>query len=171
VEKLATTREWPGTLRRRWRAWRARLRRQRAALALLALFTLGLSEPVMCILHCQLWLPLVFHSYFAAQHQHMHLEHIHTAQSAGQARGAAAPTTVEPSGDQSAAFCGWHIESGAGSGAPFYVPPSPVHDMVPPIMLLLIVLLLIGIAPARPPGGPPQLLAPPPLRPPIPIAL
>src|SRR2546423_82987 len=53
-------------------AWHARLRRERAAVALLVLLTLGLGEPLLCILHCQIWLPIAYHSYFAAQHRHDH---------------------------------------------------------------------------------------------------
>lgn len=47
-----------------------RLRRGRAAVALLVLLTLGLFEPVACILHCTLWLP---------HHQlHYHTAGVHT---------------------------------------------------------------------------------------------
>jgi hypothetical protein len=171
VRKRATIRESFGLLGRRWRAWRARLRHLRARVALLALFTLGLSEPLICILHCQLWLPLAFNSYFAAQQQHMHHQHIHMAQATDAAPTAAAGATVQPASGQVVPLCAGYVATGAGSDVPFYVPPSPIHDMVPPITLLLIVMLVISIAPAAPPGDPPQLLVPPPLRPPIPIAL
>jgi len=171
VKKRATIRESVRLLGRRWRAWRARLRRLRARVALLAIFTLGLSGPMICILHCQLWLPLAFHSYFAAQHQHVHYQHMHMAQASDPAPSTVAGAMVQPTSDQGMPLCAWYIQNGTGSDVPFYVPPSPVQDMVAPITLLLIVLLLISIAPAAPPGDPPQFLAPPPLRPPIPIAL
>ncbi len=42
--------------------------------ALLALLTLGLFEPLACVLHCALWMPLHMQStpVVQAQHQHHH---------------------------------------------------------------------------------------------------
>jgi hypothetical protein len=150
-------------------AWRVRLLSRRAAVALLLLFTLGLGEPLLCIIHCQIWLPLAFHSYFAAQHAHAH-GHAHpaaapTAQPAQQAVGATITSPI-PSEHTTCAFQG-----GSEYGSvPFHVPPSPVHDMLPALVVLMLLVALIGMRPAAPPGDPPNISHPPRLRPPIPFA-
>jgi len=37
-----------------------RLRSARATVALLVLLTLSLGEPLLCIIHCQIWLPIAY---------------------------------------------------------------------------------------------------------------
>ena len=59
--------------RRARRLCRVRLRSKRTAIALLLLIVLMPGESLLCIIHCQIWLPIAFHSYFAAQHQHLAL--------------------------------------------------------------------------------------------------
>jgi hypothetical protein len=170
VRNVATIRNSFGQLRRRLRLWRARLRRERTVVALFVVLTLGLSEPLMCILHCELWLPLAFHSYFASQHQHQHHAHM-VMPAAEQAQSGTSNASVSASEDSGTPGCFWHFQPSNGSDVPFYVPPSPVHDFIPTLVLLLIVLLLISVAPAAPPGDPPRSRLAPPLQPPIPIAL
>src|SRR5262245_47635147 len=75
VRIVATIGDLLRWVRQQARAWRARLRRDWTAIALLVLFSLSLAEPLACIIHCQIWLPLAFHDYFAAQHQHHHHAH------------------------------------------------------------------------------------------------
>src|SRR6266498_4969726 len=111
--------------RRWWRRYRVRLRRDRVAVTLLVLLTLGLGEPLLCIIHCQIWLPIAFLSYFAAQHPHAHHhDHAHmtvapTDQSVEQAAGAAITSSV-PAEHTMCAFQG-----GPGQGSvPFHVPPD-----------------------------------------------
>ncbi len=155
-------------IRRRLHAWRARLRRDRAALTLAVLLTLGLGEPLLCIIHCQIWLPIALHSYFAAQHQHMH-HHGQMHIGAGAIDQAPAPNSgvalaaVSP---VDAPMCTFQGGTSSGS-SPLYIPPSPVHDMIMALPMLLLVLLLVGMRRAAPPGGPPRLFYTPPLRPPI----
>src|SRR5581483_8149979 len=160
-----------GRIRRRWHAWRARLRRDRATLTLALLLTLGLGEPLLCIVHCQIWLPIALHSYFAAQHQHMHHH--------GQVHTGASTIDQAPAPDSGVAIVGTApadlpmctLQGGTGSGSsPLYIPPSPVHEMILALPALLLALLMIGIRRPAPPGRPPRLCYAPPLRPPIPFA-
>ena len=158
------------TIRAVWqhlRAIRGRLRRERAALALLALIAIGLGEPLLCIVHCQIWLPIALHGYFSAQHAHQH-DHAHMAmmsadqQAAAQNGAALIEATAEPTGSTCAML------GGAGQGsAPPHVPPSPVHEALPALLLLLFVAPLVGMRPCAPPGDPPWISSRPLLRPPI----
>jgi hypothetical protein len=146
------------------------LLRKRATLTLLVLLTLGLGEPLLCIIHCQVWLPLAFHSYFAAQHLHAHHDHAHmtaavTEQPAQQAAGAAMTSSVLAQHTMCA------FQGGPGQGSvPFHVPPSPIHDMIPAIVLLLLLPLAISASSTARGGDPPPVFHAPPLRPPIPFA-
>lgn len=142
--------------RRRCAALRARLRRGQAAIALVALLALSLGEPLLCIAHCQIWLPLAFQSYFGAQHQHHHHAAADAAGTHTAAALAAAPAQPEP--------CAM---ADGGAGAPFHVPPSPVHDMVATLIVLIVVVRLLFAHQVSPPGDPPAPLLPPLLRPPI----
>jgi hypothetical protein len=156
---------------RRWRAARRHLLRGRATLTLLVLFTVGLGEPLLCIVHCQIWLPFAFHNYFAAQHPHAHHhDHAHiaasaTEQSAQQTAGAAVTSPVPAEHT----LCALQGGSSQGS-APFHVPPSPIHDLIPALVVLLLLPLVIAAWPTAPPGDPPPVFHAPPLRPPIPFA-
>ena len=164
-------RRWHGQVKRRWGAVRARLRRERAALALLTLLTLGLGEPLLCIIHCQIWLPIAYHSYFAAQHQHAH--HAHYAQhgmndsmSIAVAPAAGVAMVLSPMSANDPG-CMMPRVTGNTDGVPFHVPPSPVHDVLPAFLALFFAALLLHARPAAPPGDPPRLAWPPLLRPPI----
>jgi hypothetical protein len=151
-------------------AWRIQLRRDRAALTLALLLALSLGEPLLCIIHCQIWLPIALHSYFAAQHQHLHHGQMHTgAGTIDQAPVPASGIAVVNAAPAEAPMCSFQGGTGSGS-SPLYIPPSPVHEMVLALPVLLLVLLAIGIRRAAPPGGPPCLFYTPPLRPPIPFA-
>lgn len=164
------------TIRNLWRRarrlCRARLRSKRAAIALLLLIVLMPGESLLCIIHCQIWLPIAFHSYFAAQHQHLHQhDHVHVSAAQPTQPLSAARGDAFVVSSASAAPTGCLMGSGSGSGSvPFHVPPSPVHDMVPALLLLLLAPLAISRRPMAPSGDPPQVALPPPLRPPIPFA-
>lgn len=164
-----TIRCWYSQIKRRWGALRARLRRERAALALLTLLTLGLGEPLLCIIHCQVWLPIAYHSYFATQHVH-HSHHAqHRVSGIMPADAAPAPGTALMLSPVSAndPACAMPTVSGSGDGVPFHAPPSPVHDVLPAFLALFFTALLLHVHPAAPPGEPPRRAWPPPLRPPI----
>lgn len=151
-------------LRRRWRAWRRGLRFDRASAALLIALLLALGEPLACILHCEVWLPIVLQSYLAAQHHHHHMPGMSMPAEPAPASGAAIAATpdAEPDG------CFMAV-GGPLSGVPT-VPPSPVHEMLLwPELLLLVVLLTVTYRPA-PPSDPPHVFIAPLLRPPILIA-
>jgi hypothetical protein len=167
VQIRATIRSQYGRARRAYRALRVRLRSARAAVALLVLLTLSLGEPLLCIIHCQVWLPLAYHSYFAGQHAHMHHASSHMM-SADAAVGSDA-IMVSPL-SANGAGCFMLRATGSHDGAPFHVPPSPVHDLLPTVVALLMLVWLSSTRPAAPPGDPPHIAHPPRLRPPIPFA-
>jgi hypothetical protein len=148
---------------RRWRAWRRRCRRDRLALTLFALLSLALFEPLLCILHCQVWIPFALQNYFTTQHHHHHM---------GMAGMADATSTEQPSSAVLAAPPpdGCPLYRGHSSGLPIPVPPSPVHEVTLPLLLLVLVVLLVAVQPAAPLTGPPRVFIPVPLRPPILIA-
>jgi hypothetical protein len=149
-----------------WRAWRARLHRDRATLALVVLLTLGIFEPLLCIIHCQIWLPIALHSYFAAQHQHQHA-HVTVTFEAGAAQPVASTALIR--GTPITAPSGCSMDAGHGpSDLPFGAPPSPIHDMIPVLVLPLIIMLRMVARAIGPPGVPPHVAFPPLLRPPIP---
>jgi hypothetical protein len=153
--------------RRAYRALRMRLRSARAAVALVALLTLSLGEPLLCIIHCQIWLPIEYHSYFAGQHAHMHHESSHMILAEPAGAGIATLTSPLPASDAS---CFMLRAAGSHDGAPFHVPPSPVHDLLPAAVALLVLVWLSSARPVAPPGDPPRIAQPPQLRPPIPFA-
>jgi hypothetical protein len=152
-----------------WRAWRRRCRRDQAALTLFALLSLAVFEPLLCILHCQVWIPFVLQNYFTTQHHHHHMmasaADMDDADMAGMVHISGASTahvTAQPDG------CPFY--RGHSSGVPIPVPPSPVHEVTLPLLLLVLMVLLAAMQPATPLTGPPRVFIPVPLRPPIPIA-
>lgn len=151
-------------IRRQWRALCARLRRDRAAVTLCLLLALSVGEPLLCIAHCELWLPFMISSAQAAQHQHMH--HTHAQMAASSAAAPAAGTAVgAASAPAGASLCALH-GNGDRSG-PFHVPPSPVHELIIGFAIVLLALALVGRQPASPPDPPPAIFHRPRLRPPI----
>jgi len=167
VQIRATIRSNYGRARRAYRALRVRLRTVRATVALLVLLTLSLGEPLLCIMHCQIWLPIVYHSYFAAQHAHMHHATAHVMSAEADTASDEFLISPVPASDAS---CFMLRADGNYDGTPFHVPPSPVHDLLPTLVALLMLVLLTSARPAAPPGDPPRIAHPPRLRPPIPFA-
>jgi len=146
---------------------RARLRRERALATLLVLFALGFGEPLLCIIHCQLVLPITFHDYLAAQIHHGHHHHMHSAASSDRSpadtTAAALPAAPVPLGAPTCA-----LRSGSDGGSvPFHLPPSPIHEMLLALIIVLPVLSLRSVIPVAAPPHPPTVFIPPPLRPPI----
>jgi hypothetical protein len=154
-------------VKRELHAWRVRLRSRRAAVTLLLLLTFGLGEPILCIIHCQIWVPIALQNYLAAQHAHMHHHHhiqgvaAPADQSNVPAAGAAAIASTRSANVSTCAF-----QSGSDS-SPIHIPPSPVHDAIPAVLLLLLVSFAVGARPGPLPANPPHVFYPPPLRPPI----
>jgi len=148
-------------------ALRRRLRSARAAVALLVLLTLSLGEPLLCIIHCQIWLPIAYHGSFAGQHAHMH--HASSTVMAAQATSADDAILISPLPATNAS-CFMLRAAGAHDGGPFHVPPSPVHDILPTLVALIMLVWLTSTRPVAPPGDPPRTAHPPRLRPPIPFA-
>jgi len=169
VQIGSTIRGFYRRLARHRRARASQLRRDRASVALLVLLTLGLGEPLLCIIHCQVWLPIALHSYFAAQHTHYHHGSPVVADQATPGQLAPAAPAIQP-GAAEEPGCFLHFSSPGNSGQPFYVPPSPVHDLLVLLVPLLVITMIVAARLLAPPGDLPQLAYAPPLRPPIPIA-
>ena len=162
VQSVLTTRASLIRLARRWRAWQQRVRRGRAALALLALLTIGVFEPLLCVVHCYLWLPLA-NQPATAEHQH---QHIHTANAAP----AAMPAADLAIGETSPAPEGCSLHFGPLSGMPESPLPQAVHEMTLPLLLLAAVLVLLAERFYPSLRDPPPVFLPVPLRPPISFA-
>ena len=168
MRTASTIRATWGLAKRRWRAWRGRLWRGRVALALTVMLSLAVFEPLLCIVHCQLWIPFAERSYFGAQHQHHH--HIYT-QTASAAFAPAPANAADPALAQvaaPAAACTIHMSS--PSGSPLSPPPSPVHETLLTLVLPIFIVLLAVVYFSMPLTAPPRVFVPVPLRPPIPIA-
>lgn len=140
-------------LRRVLRQWRTS-----GAAALFLALTLGLCEPVLCILHCAIWVPLIQAIQPGAPHQHsmvmpdgsiMLMDGAAMAQAQPLASGAPCQMASSPQ------------HSGHAPVA------QPFHEVAPLLALLLpLVILLLGThRPARPPAQ--SLRYRPPLPPPI----
>lgn len=164
---------------RQARACVRRLRRDGAALAVLLVATLGLGEPLLCILHCQIWLPAAYSSYFAAQHQHMHHHMAGMAMSMSMGMDMSMPMDMSmgdaPAGERVGAPAPAQPPAGncftpsGGPGVPFHIPPSPIHDLIPALILLILVAQRAYRYSPAPPGAPASpdvetLLRPPILR-------
>lgn len=157
-----------GRARQTWRGIRAQLQRDRAALMLGLLLALSVGEPLLCIAHCDLWLPFMISSAQASPHQHMHHSHAQMAAHQVPANGASL-AAQPPRVPNSASLCELHLAS--DRSAPFHVPPSPVHELaLVGLVIVLLALALIGRQPAAPPRPPPPRFYRPPLRPPICLA-
>jgi hypothetical protein len=128
--------------------------------------SLAVFEPLLCIVHCQLWIPFVLHNYFAADHHH----HMHNQAAAALAVPVAA-SEVPAALDQNAVPAGGcAIHAGHPSGSPLSPLPSPLHEMLLTLVLPILIVLLAVAYPSAPLTDPTRVFIPVPLRPPIPIA-
>lgn len=159
MQLSASMQAWHRRARHLRRTVRARLRRDGATAALLVVLALGLGEPLVCIIHCQFWLPIVLPSLASAHHYHTHAT--------------AVPSNSEPlltTGGAATlpgiASCLMRQGPLTDSDLSIPVPASPVHEMVLAIVASLAVSLLISILPAPPSVDPPPISYPPPPRPP-----
>jgi len=163
-------RRYYGQVKRAYGALRARLRRARVAVGMLMVLMLALGEPLLCIVHCQIWIPFAYQSYFATQHVHMHHTSSHAMMSAETATATSTGFVASPlpAGDPS---CFMLRAVGNHDSVPLHVPPSPVHDLLPTLVVLIMLVLLMSIRPAAAPRDPPNAPHPLLLRPPIPFAV
>ena len=154
-----------GRARQSWRGLRARVRRERATLMLGLLLALSVGEPLLCIAHCDLWLPFMLSSAQASPHQHMHHNHAQMASSQAPAATAGA-TVIQPLGaPEGTSLC---APLAGDSSMPFHVPPSPVHELtLAGLVIVLVALALLGWQRVAPPYPPPARFYRPLLRPPI----
>lgn len=153
-------------LRQQWKqrrqAWRLRLGHNRATFALLVLLTLGVGEPLLAVVHCELWLPFAYRSYFAAQHGHQQHGHHRAAPGAPGATPGTQPSSATPLHPP---IC--HMHSANSEDVPFHIPPSPIHDMLPVPALLLSAAIGSRFFSHALPQAPPRRTHAPLLRPPI----
>lgn len=152
-----------GSIRVALRSWRGRLRGRHGAVALLALLTIGLLEPLACILHCEVWEDLLRASSLAA---HRHGAHHHVMPGGATMRAGAT------AGDQAA------LASAAPDDVPCLVQsqshlphgifPQPFHEMALTFAIVVAALGFVERLLLVPPRPPPLVAHVPPLRPPIP---
>lgn len=166
-------------LKRPWRAWRARLRHNHAAIAICILLTLSLGEPLLCVFHCQVWLPFIHQAYFSAQQQHHHQSHIiqnsPVATTLGvpvlQTTNNAQPAypvllSIGSSGAATSTNC-FSMQPGSNAPTPSEVPPSPVHDLLILVVAFVLVILRFIHYYLKPPNNHASIAPSPFLRPPI----
>ncbi len=160
---MATVQSTTGWARRWLRLFGRRLRHN--SVALLALLVLGLGEPLICIIHCDLWMPLMAQAMLHtsasshAQHTHQHIgaHHSEPAPAAPQPAPAAVP-------GHAAVLC--TMRPGDSGPSPL-VPLSPLHDLLLVAAALFSVLLLPAAYRCRDPLPPLFRAYPPPLPPPV----
>jgi hypothetical protein len=152
--------------RRSMRAWHRQLRREHTIVALLVL-TLGLLEPLACVLHCTLWMPLHHQSTALAQ-EHQHHQHGSPVSSAVAHIPAEQRAPFENRATyQISSLAPGDAQCHFGSDAHHMPLAEPFHELAFVVLALSFVVLLICwylIAPLQ--ASPPLFLAVP-LRPPI----
>jgi hypothetical protein len=123
--------------------------------SLLVLGVLVVGEPLMCVLHCHLWMPggVVDDAGAIVTHQH---HHAHGAVSAS-----ANAESVAVSA-QTALRCADHTP-----GSDSTLPPSPLHDLTLPVALALGALMMQARRLAMARASTLLLRLPPPTPPPI----
>ncbi len=139
--------------------------------ALLALLTLGLFEPLACVLHCALWMPLHMQStpVVQAQHQHHHTVTQPDADASGFA--AASMTSLDqplgPPLGQDQVLCFTMVSQPGHDSSSHHAPlAQPFHEMALIVVALVAVLLTQRYAAPRAHAPSLQFLLPL-LRPPI----
>ena len=141
--------------------WRVR-RIRRHLVGLLTLLTLAVFEPLFCIIHCEIWMPLsqphrVPH---AQAHQHMH-QHSHGAAHVMDRAPVADPPPTQ-------VHCGVH---GPLEHPSHTSPAQPFHEMMLAAGLLLLAPSVWKTHPAAAAPAPPQRFPTPLYRPPISLAM
>lgn len=148
--------------RRLYRQVRSRLRRSSTLLLLVAVLSLG--EPLLCIVHCDVWLPLL--QTLRLQHTtasvHDHYQHHDARPAQGHAHAARPEAGAR---DAQPSVCALHL---GGPGPAPLTPPSPIHDLLLTALAPLgAVLLYVFHCPCAPQRPRPRA-EPPPSPPPIP---
>jgi hypothetical protein len=129
--------------RRCQRSWRQRLGREGAGIALLALLTLGLFEPLACVLHCALWMPLHMQSTQVVQAQHQHHHTVtHSDVDASSSTAVSMPALDQTLGHDQVSCIAMANQSGHDSSS--HHPPlaQPFHEMAFMVAGLAILLLI-----------------------------
>jgi hypothetical protein len=154
-------------VRRALRAARAWLRRHARLAAPVAALTVALAEPLLCIGHCQLWLPMML----AASSPGAHAAH-NAGHSGHHAHSEAAPVETLPAVGDGAQHIGEHGPACAlgpaneAGGMPYHLPPSPVREAVLAAVPALAVALLVAVLSSVRSLSPPSIALAPPFRPP-----
>ncbi len=162
----------PRRLARRVRRLPARF--GHAAVAALVVLLLGFLEPLACVLHCQLFLPLMAHHLASAGHTHAHLHASQAPGVGGEGSGFGAVNLAGPAhifADSPAAPPGQDCFHGGPIGGPGVTTPAPYHEMALALALVAFLFLLLWRVSPAPPGDPPPVFLRPPLRPPISLSV
>ena len=149
------------------RRWRPRLCRERAMVALLAVLMLGLFEPLACVLHCALWMPLHMQSSALAQAQLQHHHHDHAATQPDSDSSAASILSLDQMLGHDQMSCSGMVRQSDHHCSSDHAPlAQPFHEMVlSAVALAPLLLILRSVAPSAHTPSSPFLL--PRLRPPI----
>lgn len=146
------------------RAGRTKLRRSLHQLALALLVSVSLGEPLLCIVHCQIWLPLMLGQHMAAGHHH-HMPGMDMSSMPGMSMAGMDLDTATTAPDTTAC----HIRGATGSDIPFHIPPSPVHELIIAFAIAIVPLLLIQQLLGTAISEPPNPFIEPPFQPPRPF--
>ena len=146
--------------------WRPRLYRERAIVALLAVLMLGVFEPLACVLHCALWMPLHMQSSALAQAQLQHRHHHATTQPDSDSPAASILLFDQMLGHEQMSYSGMVRQSDHHCSSDHAPLAQPFHEMVlSAVALMPLLLILRSVAPSAHTPSSPFLL--PRLRPPI----
>jgi hypothetical protein len=164
-----------------------RLRQGGAQLALFIVLVLGLVEPLACIIHCQLWLPLQMSLSRAAPQLSYHTMPDGTVMEMMAPADASAATPADVRAAGAMTLVDWSVderlsvERGVPQTAlvrcqmggqiptdPFQAAPAPYHEMALILLVPTIFALLVRRYVALPWLPPASVYPRPPFRPPIP---
>jgi hypothetical protein len=148
------------------RAWHRQLRREHAIVALLVL-TLGLLEPLACVLHCTLWMPLYHQSTALAQEHHAHSHGSPASSAIGHTPAEQQAPFENRATGQISSLAPGDAQCHFGSDAHYMPLAEPFHEFAFVVLALGLVVLLMCWHLAAPPQAPPLRFLALPLRPPI----
>jgi hypothetical protein len=116
------------------RQGRARLRKNGSGLILMLALAVSIGEPLLCMVHCGIWLPLFYHSASMTAHQHMHMPGMVMPDDNNAPQLLASePTQVS----MAAARIGFNAQH--GTSVP--VPALPIHEISMVVIALLTLVL------------------------------
>jgi hypothetical protein len=118
----------------RMRQGRSRLRKNSSGIILMLTLAVSIGEPLICMVHCNIWLPLFYHSTSMAAHHHMHMPGM-VMPDDNNAPQLLASESVQVS--MAAARIGFNAQH--GTAVP--VPALPIHEISIGVIVLLTLVL------------------------------